>query len=268
MVLGIDQSLSKIGYTFLKLPSEYMNDLNSYINVFDNYMKILLLKESQIIKLSKTNIEMNLNILTSKIKWTKQQIIELEQNYNTLLKKQKDLINKYKYDQFIDKTYKSKQIRNVINDFPFKENELSFGLIESTEKNMTRLNEYKEKYESILIENSPQLIVIEGYSYGSSNTRSVFELGELAGTLKLIAYTKNIPVLIVSPSTLKLFITDNGTAQKEDVIKSVKEKFNKEFVYNKNISDDITDSYGLNIIATMFPFLDLDFQIKIRVIKK
>lgn len=65
---------------------------------------------------------------------------------------------------------------------------------------------------------SPPLIVYEGYAMGMRGTPGrFFDIGELGGVLKLIAYRKYLRVLLVPPANLKKFATGKGNADKETI---------------------------------------------------
>jgi len=66
---------------------------------------------------------------------------------------------------------------------------------------------------------APGYVFTEGYSFGAKCNREA--LGELGGTLRLLAYERGWTIVVVPPSTLKAYVTGKGTAPKEQVILSV-----------------------------------------------
>lgn len=79
---------------------------------------------------------------------------------------------------------------------------------------------------------------IEGPSIGS--THRGFDLGEISGVLKADFFTRGIPLTVVPPTTLKMFVTGKGQASKEQMLYSVNRK------YQLSLSDDnIADALGL-----------------------
>lgn len=65
---------------------------------------------------------------------------------------------------------------------------------------------------------SPSLVVFEGYALGfRGKSNTIFDLGELGGTLKLLILERGIDILLVPPTTLKMFITGKGNADKAAV---------------------------------------------------
>lgn len=69
-----------------------------------------------------------------------------------------------------------------------------------------RVDKYSDRY-----------ITIEGYAYASS-TRSLCQLAEVSGIVKMMLYNSNIYVRIHDPLTVKLYATGRGHCLKKDVI--------------------------------------------------
>lgn len=63
---------------------------------------------------------------------------------------------------------------------------------------------------------TPIIVVYEGYAMGvrTSNSNNLFGLGELGGVLKLLLYESNVGALVVPPTSLKLYATGSGRADK------------------------------------------------------
>jgi Holliday junction resolvasome RuvABC endonuclease subunit len=60
------------------------------------------------------------------------------------------------------------------------------------------------------------LVVVEGYAFASATAS--YQLGELGGVVRLALWLEGVPVVVVSPSTLKKWATGNGGAKKEAVL--------------------------------------------------
>jgi len=86
--------------------------------------------------------------------------------------------------------------------------------------------------------------VMEGYNYGAARGRGspgrLFDIGELGGMIKSMFYDDSIPLLIVPPASLKMFVTGNGLAKKPEMIAAVAEQWGVE-----TNSDNIADAVGL-----------------------
>jgi crossover junction endodeoxyribonuclease RuvC len=86
------------------------------------------------------------------------------------------------------------------------------------------------------------MAIMEGYSYGSTNKK--FILGEVGAVVKLTMADADIPLKGAAPTQLKKFVTGNGNSSKQQIIASIKHKWNVEIAQN-----DMADAYGLARIA-------------------
>ncbi|MGL4353112.1 MAG: hypothetical protein ACRCTP_04145 [Aeromonas popoffii] len=66
---------------------------------------------------------------------------------------------------------------------------------------------------AVMIENSVDKVVIEGYSYGSKG--NTFEIGENTALLKNALFNLKIPFAIIDPNTIKKNATGAGNAGKD-----------------------------------------------------
>jgi Holliday junction resolvasome RuvABC endonuclease subunit len=60
-------------------------------------------------------------------------------------------------------------------------------------------------------------VVLEGYSFASVGS-SVIQIAELGGVVRHELWARKVPVLEVSPGTLKVFATGKGTSSKVAMI--------------------------------------------------
>lgn len=63
------------------------------------------------------------------------------------------------------------------------------------------------------------LVVIEGYSYGSKGA-AVINIGELGGVIRLAIFERRIPLVDIPPACLKRYATGRGNASKDDVLQA------------------------------------------------
>ena len=91
-----------------------------------------------------------------------------------------------------------------------------------------------------------ELVVYEDYSMGSKVGR-VFSIGELGGVLKLSCYREKVPVLMVPPSSLKMFITGKGMADKETIRACIQEQHLLDFE-----QDDEADAFVLMLMGEYY----------------
>lgn len=92
---------------------------------------------------------------------------------------------------------------------------------------------------------NPELIAMEDYSYGSINRP--FDLGELGGVLKLTFLERKVPYILVPPKMLKAFVAADGSANKDKVMRLVRERYG---VWTEN--DNIADAVALARFAEVF----------------
>ena len=83
---------------------------------------------------------------------------------------------------------------------------------------------------------------IEGPSLGSTNRAD--DLGQLRGVLLVELADKNIPCLVIPPTTLKKFGAGSGAASKQLMIESAQELSGLE-----NLNDDEADAFWLAYLA-------------------
>lgn len=86
---------------------------------------------------------------------------------------------------------------------------------------IARLGWIRDSVKRLVILSRPDIVCIEGYSYGSQQegafTRA-FATGELGGVVRLQLFDLKVSWVDVSPSSLKLFATGFGLAKKDAMI--------------------------------------------------
>lgn len=105
-------------------------------------------------------------------------------------------------------------------------------------KGVQRLSFIEKVMINLFDESEADSLIMEGYAMGARGR--VFNLGELGGIIKLAAFSRDIPVLVVPPTTLKKWVTGKGNAPKDQMIAAVKKKWYKEVS-----SDDVADAVAL-----------------------
>lgn len=91
-----------------------------------------------------------------------------------------------------------------------------------------------------------RLVVMEKL-IGGPNRQTTIQQAELVGVLKLAFWERNIPVLQVPPSSLKLFATGKGNADK-DMVRVAMSKHRGDYFK----SDDEADAYALLQMGRFF----------------
>ncbi len=115
-------------------------------------------------------------------------------------------------------------------------------------RGMTRIKHIRDAVEEALTRYSPDLVAFEGYALGfRGKSNIIFDLGELGGVLKLLILERGIDILLVPPTSLKLFATGKGNADKEQVSLALREELGVAFS-----TSDQYDAAGLLLMGEMF----------------
>ena len=87
-------------------------------------------------------------------------------------------------------------------------------------------------------------IAIEGYAYNAKG--KVFEIGEATGDIKRIIWKYHIPLRIYDPTSIKMYITGSGNADKESM-----RTYYKGILSTDIINEDIIDAYHITSLLQM-----------------
>jgi Holliday junction resolvasome RuvABC endonuclease subunit len=112
---------------------------------------------------------------------------------------------------------------------------------------ITRIDGIVSEVSFFLANMSPDLVVIEGPSYGSVSS-AIFELGELCGVLQKYFFDHNIPYIIPSPSEAKKVAAGSGNADKSAIKKAVVQLYN----LPDNLKEHEYDAYSLVYYGEQF----------------
>lgn len=111
--------------------------------------------------------------------------------------------------------------------------------------NMSRLKSHQlklkkifEELQKLIVEHRPEHMAVEAPFFGK-NVQSMLKLGRAQGVSIAAAMTKGLSVSEYSPKKIKLSITGNGNASKEQVAAMLKSTFKNPFA---NQSLDATDA--------------------------
>lgn len=133
---------------------------------------------------------------------------------------------------------------------------MGFGLIKVVDKRMEflqlnelKLNKYQDHYVKLrvifertvaLIEtNHPDEIAIEAPFFGK-NVQSMLKLGRAQGVAMAAGLSRQVPITEYSPKKIKMAITGNGNASKEQVAKMLQQTFGlKELPKNLDSTDGL-----------------------------
>jgi crossover junction endodeoxyribonuclease RuvC len=99
----------------------------------------------------------------------------------------------------------------------YKDGEITTQLWKSKLKGMARLADLDDRIRTFLMEEYPAAVGVEGYSFGSKNSRA-HSIGEWGGVAKMaIMERTRIKAFIASPGTVKKFMTGAGNAAKSEM---------------------------------------------------
>lgn len=99
----------------------------------------------------------------------------------------------------------------------YKDGAISTKVWKVKSKGMERLAELDDLMRTFLMEEYPAAVGVEGYSFGSKNSRA-HSIGEWGGVAKMaIMERTRIQSFIASPGTVKKFLTGNGNAAKSEM---------------------------------------------------
>lgn len=107
-----------------------------------------------------------------------------------------------------------------------------------------RLNFIESRVSSLLLAEQPEIIVVEGYSYGSKFYRE--QAGEVGGIVRYAIYRTGLwdQLRIATPQQVKQFATDKGGASKDDVKDAVRNRW-----HHPVADDNQADAYILALIG-------------------
>lgn len=108
---------------------------------------------------------------------------------------------------------------------------------------MARVEHILEQLEEFMKTYDFEMCAIENYAYGVQKSRSVFDLGELGGCIRLLFHRRGIRLIEIPPQTVKSRATGKGNADKEDV------KAGMEKILNCTLhSHDEADAAGVAVL--------------------
>jgi crossover junction endodeoxyribonuclease RuvC len=121
----------------------------------------------------------------------------------------------------------------------------SCGLIQIYNRTQDeRLCAMFDELNSIVDKYSPDACSVEKLFY-FKNQKTVMEVSEGRGVIKLVLSQKNISYREYTPKEVKLLISGNGLANKTQVRKSVEFILGSDF---SNLRDDVTDAIALALV--------------------
>lgn len=121
-------------------------------------------------------------------------------------------------------------------------------------RGIERLATMEEYIADVILAEHPEFVGIEDYAIRAE--QGAHYLGEMGGVARLLAYHSGAKVRLHDPISLKMYITHDGTADKNLVVECVKQRWKVDFEKydvkpkegkrpNHQTSEDLCDAYGL-----------------------
>lgn len=108
---------------------------------------------------------------------------------------------------------------------------------------------------------NPAFIALEGYALGyRGKSNIIFDIGELGGALKLLILERGIDILLVPPTSLKIFATGSGRPKgkgKEPVMLAIEQRLGVKFS-----TSDQYDAAGLLVMGESYHKKDLKISLR------
>ncbi|MCO6495595.1 MAG: crossover junction endodeoxyribonuclease RuvC [Bacteroidetes bacterium] len=136
---------------------------------------------------------------------------------------------------------------------------LSMGIVEmrKLEDHAQKLNHIFERVSSIITQYKPDEMAIEAPFYGK-NVQSMLKLGRAQGVAIAAGLQKKLPIFEYSPKKIKLTVTGNGNASKEQIAEMLSRLLKFE---NDSQFLDATDALGA-AVCHLFQFVPRKFGSK------
>jgi Holliday junction resolvasome RuvABC endonuclease subunit len=123
--------------------------------------------------------------------------------------------------------------------------QLITGRIVPRRVGIARLHYIEQQIAAVVELVRPAYVVYEGNAMQGKGR--VFDIGELGGVLKLRLWVAGITILLVPPSSLKMFVTGKGNADKEAMMEATAALAGRSFS-----SDDEADAFGLLLMGEAY----------------
>jgi Holliday junction resolvasome RuvABC endonuclease subunit len=100
----------------------------------------------------------------------------------------------------------------------------------------------------------PEFVGVEDYAIGAE--QGAHYLGEIGGQARKVLWELGIPFRLHDPTSVKMFVTHDGTAPKEEIQLSVLERWGVDFsqfnkVKGEQTSEDLADAFGIAMMVWM-----------------
>jgi crossover junction endodeoxyribonuclease RuvC len=107
----------------------------------------------------------------------------------------------------------------------------------------TRINSIAARILAQVEEQSPELVVIEDYAVGRFAGAAIVSIS-IGSVVRFLFWQNDIPFMVVSPTSLKRFVTGAGNAKKENMILEVYKRYG-----HTSATNDEADAIGLAMMG-------------------
>ncbi len=114
-------------------------------------------------------------------------------------------------------------------------------------RGLARLSYVSEKVADAISYYGIDTVIVEDYAMGVGRGGMTFTIGELGGVIKMLAYERGMSVVLVSPATLKKYVTGKGNSLKEAMAEHALRRWGHSFN-----SEDECDAYCLLMLGERY----------------
>lgn len=133
---------------------------------------------------------------------------------------------------------------NIINYF--KETEKCDNYIDKERQKTINIYRISSCIENLIRKYNPDLIQMEGISYGSVGSAALADLAGLNFAIRMVIHKLNKPLAIVSPMSVKKFAVANGQAEKKIMVDAWKKIDPSVNDINTIKIDDLADAFFIS----------------------
>jgi len=113
-----------------------------------------------------------------------------------------------------------------------------------------RVCEILRQLKSVLDQSRATHVCMEGAFIMPKHIQGAMGLIELSGHMKMLILSRGLPIVLVPPTTLKLYASGKGNANKAFVMKEIKRRWAKSFVSSDRADAFALQQFGVDYLAS------------------
>jgi Holliday junction resolvasome RuvABC endonuclease subunit len=151
---------------------------------------------------------------------------------------------------------------------------LQLNVKDRQHRQMTRLAQVEHWLDkTILVPNRPDYVGVEDYAIRAE--QGAHYIGEIGGIARILLWFRGIPFRLHDPTSVKMFATHDGTAQKDAIERAVKSRWGADFSevnmpkpprakkQNRVTSEDLADAFAIaKLVSTEYAIRSGDMTTK------